>query len=305
MGRFTPANATWNDRVMIFAEYFAEITTTATFGVATPLTQRVHDGFMPFTAGEPEAADLMRQMFDDASAQVGAHAQQSLSSAATDIADWHGKAADNFEAYLNAMHDAVLRQGEALEAVAIVMKAYNALLLAVRSDLLDLVAQADDGLAAVEEGEEMQAWKIGSAVVSVVASTVGGALKGGGLIGAALGFLSGIGSVIIELMDGGESEVDVMKRLAEGLEGLRRLYDEQLAGLERGFKNILDELVNKPNLPDVNPEPPIIATQANFDPREFNLGSDHSEEINKKVDTSPLVPDDGAGKVGSGVGEGR
>jgi hypothetical protein len=305
MGRLIPANSTWHDRVMIYAEYFAEITTTITWGQVTPLTQRVHDGFLPFTAGDDEAADLMRQSFEDASMQVGSHAPQSLSSAATDIADWHGTAADNFEAYLNNMHAAVLRQGEALEAVAIVMKAYQALLLAVRSDLLDLVGQADGGLAAAAEDDEMQGWKVGSAVVGVFSSTVGGAHETAFGDGAALGFLSGIGSVIIELGDGGENEGDVMQRLADGLEGLRRLYEEQLAALEQGLRNILDELLNKPHLPDVNPEPPTIATRANFDPREFNLGSDQSEEINKKVDTGPLVPDDGIGKTGAGVGKGR
>lgn len=175
----------------------------------------------------------------------------------------------------------------------------------MRSDLLDLVQQADEGLAAAEADEEMQGWKVGSAVVSVLSSTLGGAVGGGGLVGAALGFLSGIGSVIIELADGGESEIDVMQRLADGLEGLRSLYEEQLAGLEQGLRNILDELLNKPHLPDVNPEPPTIATRANLDPREFNLGPAQDEEINEKVDTGPLVPDDGTGKAGAGVGKGR
>ncbi|WP_154697839.1 hypothetical protein [Lentzea guizhouensis] len=54
-----------------------------------------------------------------------------------------------------------------------------------------------------------------------------------------------------------------------------------------------------------SPAPPTIAMQANVDPRQFNLGSEQSEEITEKVDTSPLVPDDGAGKVGSGVGGAR
>jgi len=78
-GRWIPAGTPYCDRVVAFAEDYARIAMTA---MEPELAVRIYDGFMPFTAGAPEAADAMRQLLEDAARQVGAHAAQSLDSCA-------------------------------------------------------------------------------------------------------------------------------------------------------------------------------------------------------------------------------
>jgi len=289
--RFFPAGSPYCDRVVAFAEDYAFMAVAA---MEPELAGRIYDGFLPFAAGSPEAADAMRQLLEDAARQVGAHAAQSLDSAARDIADWHGDAADNFENYLSQMNDAVRLQAECLQALALVMQAYQALLLAAREDMVSLLENID---ARLDEAE-VREWKIGLAMVNVLASTAGGAVSKGGPIGAVIGLISGVIGVVAEIIDG-ESDSEIFASMADGLDKLRVMFEVELGRLEKAFGAVLESMLDNPNLPDVSPKGPDIISGPSFDPREFSLyPEDQPESFNKKVDTGALVP---PGEIGKSV----
>ena len=294
-GRLFPAGAPYSDHVMAFAEDYMMMA----LGTMEPeVARRIHEGFMPFTAGSPEAADEMVRLLEHAARQVGAHAAQALDSAARDIADWHGDAADNFEAYLSQMNDAVRLQAECFEALALVMRAYKALLLAAREDIVSLLENID---ARLDEAE-VREWKIGLAIVNALASTAGGIGKGAGPMGAVMGFISGVIGVVMEIIDG-ESESEILASMADALEKLGRMLEAELERLKKAFDAVLESMLDNPNLPDVSPSAPDIITGPSFDPREFSLyPQDQPESFNKKVDTGALVPSaEEPGEIGAGV----
>jgi hypothetical protein len=138
-----------------------------------------------FADGDVDAVQEMIDELTDAQYLINKDLYEHFSGAAHDLEGWQGEAADNFRDYLAAMKSGIDVYAQCPDSLIVILRAQQALILAMRGDALQLV---DTTLKAIEatEADDLQ---IVLAVVGAVASVLA-APATGGVVGAVIGTMA-------------------------------------------------------------------------------------------------------------------
>ncbi|HMF60132.1 MAG TPA: hypothetical protein VK595_07165 [Vicinamibacterales bacterium] len=221
-------------------------------------------------------------------------AAQEFGSAGSDMAGWHGVAADAFrDDFLNPLQDGVGLLVDRIDTLAMILEAHQELVRSMRHDVMELVKHTLDGIAAAES----DGWEVGMQIVGAVVSVAGAVVASvgtGGTAGVVLGPIAatmiagGIGVAV--QAQSADSELGVIVEFVNSGEDLIDRINIESARIEGGFRDLAASITGE-KLPEVRPERPLLITAPDFRPETFGLSDQVQGSHPVPTDTTDVVPE--------------
>ncbi|GLZ31145.1 hypothetical protein Lesp02_33330 [Lentzea sp. NBRC 105346] len=253
----------------------------------------LEDGIRPifehFKCGDPDRVDSMISYLTEAKYVLGKDLREHLGGAQLDMDGWHGGAADDFRTWLLKLEDAINLLADCIDALMLILRSYKAIVLAMRSDVLQLVSTT---LKGIEEAEASD-WKIALAVVGAVAGVVAALPTGGASLSVtavAASMVAGAAGVANEMMDADSENGVIQEMIKIGWSMIGKINGES-GRIQVGLIE-LSGYVTGGKLAEVRPDRPVVITAPSFDPGSFGM-TDEAQGKHKRrpTDTTDLVPE--------------
>ncbi len=260
-------------------------------GAAAQLDIRLRRIFDEFASGEDAATQVMIHHLAAAQHRLIQDPNELFGAADGCVQEWHGTAADQFKSYLRQLRDGV--SGVLvldLAGLDTVLRAHQALISAMRRDVLDLVERTLRGI----EAAETDSWKVGASIVGALAAIAAGVAAAGPvgppLLMSLAATLMGAGTSVAIEAKGADSELGVIVQCVDAGEAMIHLIDGERAKIEHALRIVTSSFTGD-NLPQIRPDRPLIVTSPDFRPETFGLTDETQGRHRKPTDTRDLVPE--------------
>ncbi|WP_020672284.1 hypothetical protein [Amycolatopsis nigrescens] len=276
---------TWADDMAMHSATFREIwreNSLEGFGNDPAQTeQSIRDMFIEFASGDPDSTNSIMNYLRSAMKILEQDESSTFDSARSDLADWRGDAAREFDEYLGRMKDAVHNVRTIIDAALRSVEAYQELLSSLHNDVNELVEQTHDALDKVAEeradrNERMRLTILRSVVEFGAGLVTGGAT--GALAAAGNALATGpLSKRIIEV--GGSTEGDVILDMVSQGRGILDEARESRYRVEKALYEVTvfltdakpaDQSVDDFHPNRLRPARPAIITDDEFDQDQFH-----------------------------------
>ena len=242
-----------------------------------------------FKSGDPDRVDRMLEYLSEAKYVLGKDLREHLGGAQLAMDGWTGSAAVDFREWLLKLEDAINLLSECVDMLIVILRAYKALVLGTRNDVLNLVDKTLQGI----EAAEVDGWKIVLAAVGAVAGVVGAVVSGGATLAltaaVVTSMVSGAAGVASEMIDA-DSELEVIDQMNKAASSMVDKIRAEADRLNDGLTT-LSSFVSGAKLAEVRPGRPEVITAPSFDPGSFGLPDEMQGGHKRPTDTTDLVPE--------------
>ena len=245
--------------------------------------------FSAFQCGDPDRVQSMLDSLEEAKWVLQKDLNLHLAGAVKDMDGWTGTAAEDFTTFLFNLRDAMDLLLAVVDVLVLILRAYQALVLAMRNDALTLTEKT---LQAYEEAGADE-WKIALAIAGAIVGVVAGFAAGPAapaVWGAVSGALAAGGTSVAGEVIGADSQLGALLTINKTGPSLISKIDGERAKLEQALRD-LTGFVSGAKLEEIRPDRPEVITAPSFDPRSFGMTDEAQGGHRRPTDQTDLLPE--------------